>query len=131
MGKKKMNIVGLSKEINKITQTYLKDVNSTVNIVATEVAKAAQKELTQRSKDYGWKGYAKNWRIKDASTPGNVSKIIYNFKYGPLVHLLEKGHATRNGTSRTRAFPHVGPVEEKFTEIYEERMIDALSNMTK
>ena len=38
-----------------------------------------------------------------------------------LTHLLEFGHATRDG-ERTEAQPHIRPVEEKYSKEFEKRL---------
>ena len=38
-----------------------------------------------------------------------------------LPHLLEDGHATRNG-GRTKAQPHIRPIEEKYSKKFENEL---------
>jgi hypothetical protein len=54
-----------------------------------------------------------------------ASAVIYNEKYPGLVHLLEKGHALRNG-GRTAAKPHVAPVQEWMNEELRKRIKEAI-----
>lgn len=49
------------------------------------------------------------------------SKAAYNKKYYRLTHLLEFGHATRNG-GRTKAIPHIRPTEDKYREKFVEEL---------
>lgn len=68
--------------------------------------------------------YARGWRVKKIRGAGFTTAIIHNVQY-PLVHLLEKGHALRNG-GRSRAFPHVFPAQAAA----EVRLIERITKAT-
>lgn len=66
--------------------------------------------------------YAGSWSTKNGKKLTNVfSKIIYNKKYFRLTHILEFGHATRNG-GRTKAIPHIRKTEDKYREKFTEEL---------
>lgn len=67
-----------------------------------------------------WKNYANSWKVTNSSkkASGFIRNTIHNGKHYQLTHLLEYGHATRNG-KRTRAFAHIKPVEEELVKEYE------------
>lgn len=97
-------------------QQYLKDYNGAVieevTKVVPQVAKEAVKKLKAQS-PRGAKGkYAKGWTYKKDIGRLTVGATIYG-KPGTyqLAHLLEYGHAQRNG-GRTKAIVHIRPVEE-------------------
>ena len=46
---------------------------------------------------------------------------VYNKKHYQLTHLLEKGHQTRKG-GRTKAFEHIGPVNDAIGQIAVEQI---------
>lgn len=67
-----------------------------------------------------WKNYASSWKVTNTSkkAKGFIRNTIHNEKHYRLTHLLEYGHATRNG-KRTRAFEHIKPIEEELIKEYE------------
>ena len=98
-------------EISEILSQYDEDVREVVDQSITEVAKDAQKTLRQ-SGDFGGTGkYKKSWATKIEKKRIYTAATVYNKKPG-LTHLLEFGHVKQNG-GRTRAFPHIAPVNDK------------------
>ena len=61
-----------------------------------------------------WREYNAGWTVrkKIAKRQKGVQAIVHNATHYRIAHLLEKGHAKVNG-GRTRAFPHIAPVEQK------------------
>lgn len=56
--------------------------------------------------------YAKSWRTKKIrETSSRLEVTVYSPSRYMLAHLLEHGHAKRNG-GRVRAIPHIAPAEE-------------------
>ena len=100
----------LSQQITEAMQQYSGIVSDTVESVLKDVGK----EAAQRVKDESPKrtgAYKRGWKVKAERRNGSISVTVYNTKYR-LTHLLEHGHKTRNGKSKTKAHPHIGPVEE-------------------
>ena len=70
--------------------------------------------------------YAKSWAAKTTKETANAMEIVVYFRNRyQLAHLLEFGHALRKG-SRTRAFPHIAPAEERAAQTLEREMEKAL-----
>ena len=60
--------------------------------------------------------YAGSWRTKTTRENSQSLEVtVYSPKRYMLAHLLEHGHAKRNG-GRTRAIPHIAPAEERGEE---------------
>lgn len=105
----------LANLIAKELSTYSREVGEKVDKIANTVVDEAVRELkTTSPKRHG--KYARNWRFKKNS---KGSYVVYNA--APtyrLTHLLEKGHILKNG-GRSKAIPHIKPVEEHAIESFE------------
>lgn len=112
----------LSKEITKALENYADDISEEVEFEANKVGKEAVNELKQDSPKGTRKSYAKGWKIKKDKRGKNLYIVkIHNKTDYQLTHLLEFGHATRNG-GRTKAQPHIRPVEQKYSEEFEKEL---------
>lgn len=124
----KINPEKLSKTISKYLEEYGEEINEDVKKEAKEVSKEAIEELKRVSpKDTHRKSerdtpYSKGWTFKTKTKGKNrFSRVIWNKTNYQLTHLLEFGHATRNG-GRVKAQPHIRNVEKK----YKVKFVDAL-----
>lgn len=90
---------------------YTADVCDGIPRELDEIARAAVKDL--RSSSPSLTGdYAKGWRVKkERGRGGGESRVIHNATDYQLTHLLEHGHANRDG-GRTSARPHIGAVAD-------------------
>lgn len=96
----------LASEITKCLNQYTDEVTEALEQTKESLAKEGVKKLKATSpKDKG--DYAKNW----AQRKTKKGRAIYNKQY-QLTHLLEDGHAKRNG-GRVAAVVHIAPVEEE------------------
>lgn len=94
-------------------QVYQKVSQAIENV--TEVA-VTELKATSPTRPRGG-AYRANWKKRTINESRLGKKnVIYNAKHYRLTHLLEKGHLTRNG-GRTKAIPHIAPVEQKITEM--------------
>jgi len=118
---KSIKIDSLTKEIMKALENYSDDISEVVEEVSNKVGKEAVSEIKKTSpKKYG--RYAKGWKLKkDKLGKNRYSVKIHNKTDYQLTHLLEFGHATRNG-KKTKAIPHIRPVEEKYSKEYEKEL---------
>lgn len=118
MSKKVVSIDKMAETIAGEISLYTHALSDDVVAVAEDVAKKCLEEVRAKSPvrkgPYGG-GYRAGWTIKKISRdktgfPGAIYKI-YNKTHYRLTHLLEKGHALRNG-GRSEAFPHIRPAEQ-------------------
>lgn len=124
---KKIPIDRLTAEINKILTEYGDQVQQNVDEAAKKVTKAGVKAVKgNASSTFGGSGkYASGWTSKFEKGRLSSQGIIYNGTVPGLPHLLEHGHANRNG-GRTPGRPHIAPVEQQIIKDFEEAVKKAI-----
>lgn len=131
MAKTNVKVGELSKVLNSFLINYVEDIEDDVIDVTDKVTKEAVKELKQVSlTKFGNSGrdepYYSGWTTK-ISMRGHTKyqKVIWNKTNYQLTHLLEFGHAKRNG-KRWKGRPHIRDIEQKynvkFVDLIEERI---------
>lgn len=120
-----INVDDISKEIERSIKEYTEDVKAGIEQAKIEVAKKAVKELKQTSprRTKGKDSYADGWARKKSKG----AQIIYNKNKPSLTHLLEKGHAKRNG-GRVNGIPHIEPAEQKANDEFQNRVEWVIKN---
>jgi phage gpG-like protein len=113
-------ISGIAQEIQRQLQYYARDVAEKVEVAKEEVTKVLKQEVERDSPERR-PSYKKGWRIKR----GKKSLILHNKTDYQLTHLLEYGHAMRNG-DRYEGKPHIKPNEEKAIRDYLDRIERAI-----
>lgn len=109
MGRKKITVDQLRDEVDSIIREYADDVDAKTEKLSVQFAKIAKSELQSTSpKKTGH--YAKGWAYKKNTK--DKSATVHNKTDYQLTHLLENGHAKRNG-GRVPGIPHIAPVEEE------------------
>ena len=109
----------LSGEIMKCLQEYTEEVVEALEKTEKELADEAVRTLKQTSPKKSGK-YARSW----TQTKQGKKRIVHNRRY-QLTHLLEKGHAKRNG-GRVAARVHIAPVEQRISKEAVERLKENL-----
>ena len=111
----------LQKALMNYLENYVEDIEKDVENSTNTIVKVAKQELVQTSPRSGIARktkYYKGWAIKNGGRTRKgkyYSKVIWNKTNYQLTHLLEFGHATRDGDETTPQ-PHIRPVEEKYSE---------------
>lgn len=125
MASKKSLEVGvdqLHSAIMSIMEDYSEEVERKSGECVRKIAQQGAKTIRSVSPRRGG-DYAGGWTYKVEQKRLGTEGTIYNSKKPGLAHLLEHGHATRNGTGRTYddtpAHPHIKAVEEQIITDFE------------
>lgn len=101
-----------AEEIEKILEEYGDEAVEALNESIEKTAKESQKQIRKFNQGRTtWEEYPKGWAIEVAKERLETSATVYNKSKPGLTHLLEFGHALRNG-GRTAAFPHIAEVND-------------------
>ena len=111
-------------DIVTILDDYSKDIYEGMEQASIDVAKEGASTLRKTSPKKTGK-YRKGWRVKSTSNLKSFSSTIYNSTDWQLTHLLEKGHAKRNG-GKVSPKVHIKPVEEKCNNEYYQDVINII-----
>lgn len=116
--------------VKEYLKIYVEDIGEAVEEISNQIGKEARDELKQTSPKKIGK-YAKGWTVrKDKKNKNYYTVKVWNRTNYQLTHLLEFGHATRNG-GRTKAIPHIRPVEEKYKDKFEKKIKEKIRRNTK
>lgn len=122
----------IEKAVTRILKDYGDDVARNLDIITKKMGAAGARALRRKSRQVlkpRTGKYAKGWTHGFRKTRRIARTTIYNEHYS-LPHLLEHGHATRNGTGRvfadTPGHEHIRPVEEELVATYQREVIDKL-----
>lgn len=126
-----VSVERMADEIAKMLTEYEAAIVKNVDASGKAVADKGAKQLRQTSPKRTGK-YAKSWGVtrEDSSFGENAKDIIHNKKHYRVAHLLEHGHVMANG-KRTKAIPHIKPVEEQVIREYEKKVREAIENAAK
>lgn len=120
-----MRVEDLSAEINSILDDYKGEVEKIVGTSAGKTARKVAKNLRATSPKRTGK-YAKSWTSSVEKGMSGAKGYVYVKKPRyRLTHLLEKGHAKRNG-GRVAPRVHIAPAEKEAIKIFETEIIKGL-----
>lgn len=110
-------------DISKMLEKYSYEIQDGITELAEEIANEGKNKLKNNKSTYQVRtgNYNKGWRVKVEKGDRYVHATIHNATDYQLTHLLEYGHATRNG-KRTREFTHIEPVENESSERFEKEV---------
>lgn len=119
--------VDLAAELGKILTEYGDEIADNVKDATRQAAKAGVKTVKANAQnDFGGTGkYARGWTSQVEENQYSAQGIIYNKAAPGLPHLLENGHAMRNG-GRVPGRAHIKPVEEELVKSFEMMIREAI-----
>ena len=105
------NVTQLANEIMRQLSTYSDEIQKGVNVEAEKVGEDIVSELRNDPTPKLTGDYRKSWRVSKVGKR-RVRVIVHSKDEYRLTHLLEKGHALKNG-GRTQPIPHIRPAEQR------------------
>ena len=128
MANQKVDISNMASIISGYLDEYGLQVKDTLQEASKKTGQQVARELRKggsyRTNKTGEK-FNKGWKATEEKSRLGISTVVHNTTIPGLAHLLEFGHAKRNG-GRTRAFNFIAPVSDKvenlFTEAFEKEM---------
>lgn len=124
---KTVSIDGLADAVMEELTEYSKLADKTMRKAVKDAGKTVKGAIKDSAPSKTGK-YAKSWSIKNTKVTSHALEVaVYSRNRYQLAHLLEHGHAKRNG-GRTRAIVHIAPAEQKGIEQLEADIMRGLSN---
>ena len=120
------SIDNLADEIMTGLQEYAELADDAMKKAVKKTATSVKKEISANApKDTG--AYGKSWTTKKVKENGHsLQMTVHSKSHYQLAHLLEKGHAKRNG-GRVQGKLHIAPAEEHGAELLESLIAEELS----
>ena len=111
MSNQKVSVDGLADAVMEGLEEYNKLATDKVKAAVKKAGTTVRKEISSTAPRKSGR-YADSWRSRTtAESSTSMQVTVYSPSRYMLAHLLEHGHALRNG-GRARAFPHIAPAEE-------------------
>lgn len=127
----KVSVDELQRALKEYLEDYEEDIFDSVKEVTDSITKKAVKDLKNASPSLTG-SYAKGWQKQKGKVNKNSKYTvkIHNKTDYQLTHLLEFGHASRNG-SWVNARPHIREIEEKYKKEYGEELTTVIRRRSK
>ena len=118
--------------IAEMLAQYQDEITGDIGPIVKETAEEAVRNIETAAprRRRGTEGYYNSWNLEKANvTRYETSYVIYSNQPG-LPHLLEFGHASRNGgrVAPSPAGGHIAPAEQKAAKELEKRIMEAIRN---
>ncbi len=115
----------LDEALSDVLTNYATNLREAIN-ADTEAAAQKLRKAIQAEAPVKTGKQKKSWRIAKEYLGGvDLKTVVHSTDYRK-VHLLENGHLTRNGTTRTKAFHYVGTNAEQVLSEYEQIVAETI-----
>lgn len=122
----------LAKALSEACEEFTDEIKEKIENKINQIAEEAVEEVKTLAPVYHGKSkkiskgrYKKSWKYKIDKERGNLTATVYaSGKQYNLTHLLENGHLNRDGTSRSKAFPHISIANENAVKKAEKMLED-------
>ena len=120
--------------VDEMASVIMDSMTEYAELASSEVKKAVKKSAKTVKNEISANApkrsgaYAKSWTTKTTKETANSLEVtVHSSNRYQLAHLLENGHAKRNG-GRVAAQVHIAPAEQKGIEELEREIERSLSN---
>lgn len=128
MAGKKVSVDGLADAVAEILGDYAETTEQGMKKAVRDAGNTVKKDISANAPVGHTGKYAKSWVVKTTKETANALEVVVHSRNRyQLAHLLEHGHAKRNG-GRTRAIPHIAPAEQRGIEQLERDIERSLRN---
>ena len=120
------SIDNLASEVMKGLNEYAELADVSMKKAVRKTASAVKNEISANAPKKSGR-YKKSWTARKTKENSHTLEMTVHSKDRyQIAHLLEHGHAKRNG-GRVAAIPHIAPAEEHGEEMLESLIEEALS----
>ena len=126
MSERRVSVNQMAEAITQSLGEYAELSNEVMKQSVTEVSQFVKKDIQVNAPVRTGK-YKKSWAAKKVQENANsLTMVVHSRDRYQIAHLLEHGHARRNG-NRVAAIPHIAPAEQKGAEELKEKIEQGLS----
>lgn len=115
MAERRVSVDQMAEAITQSLGEYAELSNEVMKRSVTEVSQSVKKDIQANAPMRTGK-YKKSWAAKKVKEDANsMTMVVHSRDRYQIAHLLEHGHARRNG-DRVAAIPHIAPAEQRGAE---------------
>ena len=124
----KTTITELDSAISAVLSDYMESTTAKINSLTSVSSEKLRKKFSETAPVGHRKKLKKSFRV-DKRKIGGISEVhtVYSTEYR-LLHLVENGHLTRNGTTRTKAAGFVKKAVDEIIPEYEKAVEKAVAS---
>ena len=109
---RRVSVGNLAEAVMKELREFADTTTEGMKAAVTDVGKQVRDEIKAGAPAASGK-YAKSWAVKNTQENSHALEVtVHSRNRYQLAHLLEHGHAKRNG-GRVSGKPHIAPAEQK------------------